>query len=129
MPRITFQKPTDQPSGRNRLLESLRQALGAKEFADFRLMVAFAKAGPLYRLESALKSWLAGGKAIHAIIGVDEKGTSKEALEFALAYFTETHIAHVAGPFTSLCATHRRVNPAKSSRAFTAPNRVPFGWF
>lgn len=100
MPRITIQKPTDQPSGRNRLLDSLRQALATKDFAEFHFMVAFAKAGPLYRLESAMASWLENGKTIRAIIGVDEKGTSKEALEFALSHFTETHIAHVVGPFT-----------------------------
>jgi hypothetical protein len=89
MARFSIQKPTDQPAGRNRLLDMLRHALSQKEFADFRLMVAFAKAGPLYRLESAIKSWIDAGKSIHAIFGVDECGTSKEALEFALTYFTD----------------------------------------
>lgn len=99
MPQITIQKPTDQPLGRNRLLEGLRRALGSEDFDKFYLIVAFAKVGPLLRLSSAVSAWRAAGRAIQAIVGIDEKGTSKEALEFALAHFSETHVAHVPGLF------------------------------
>jgi len=100
MPRISIQKPTDQPIGANRLLENLRQSLTSPDFRQFRFMVAFAKAGPLLRLSREIAAWTTARKSLRAIIGIDEQGTSKEALEFALANFSETFVAHVPGPFS-----------------------------
>lgn len=100
MATVTIQKPTDQPSGRSRLLETLRACLLSEHFKQFRLMVAFARVGPLRRLQSELSTWMAAQKQIKAIFGIDEKGTTKEALEFAMAKFSECHVAHVEGPFT-----------------------------
>lgn len=100
MASITVQKPTDQPLGRGRLLESLRLLLGSRDLNEFYMVVAFAKVGPLLRLRADIEAWRAAGKSIHAVIGVDEQGTSVEALQFAIDHFSGTHVAHVPGPFT-----------------------------
>ncbi len=55
--------------------------------------MAFAKIGPFLRLEETIKTWIGRGKKIEAIFGIDEKGTSLQALDFALRNFTVTHIA------------------------------------
>src|SRR5256885_16013667 len=100
MAQITFQKPTDQPTGRSRLLQSIRDSLRTAEFSDWYIVVAFAKVGPLLRLRDDIQAWRRAAKRIHAVIGVDEQGTSIEALKFALDNFSQTHVAHVPGPFT-----------------------------
>jgi len=100
MARISFQKPTDQPTGADRLLDRMREAMRDARFRRFRLMVAFAKVGPLLRLQAEIDSWRTQGKRIEAVIGIDQHGTSVEALEFALEHFDLTHVAHAAGPFS-----------------------------
>lgn len=100
MPHITIQSPIDQPTGKSRLFNGLQDCLGSEEYNKFRLVVAFAKVGPLLRLEKSIDDWLSRGGTIEAIFGVDEKGTSVEALEFSLAKFSKVYIAHVqAGAF------------------------------
>lgn len=51
--------------------------------------------GPFVRLKSALHLWRQSGKIVEAIFGVDQKGTSRQALEFALSDFDNTFIAHI----------------------------------
>lgn len=58
-------------------------------------MVAYAKIGPLLRLRDDFEAWRHTKRPIRAIIGIDQKGTSREALEFALGNFDEVRIAHV----------------------------------
>ena len=97
MPKITFLKPTDQPTGIARLITELRTNLGCHDLDDFRIIVAFAKIGPLLRLAESIGRWKNRGGSIKAIFGVDLLGTSLQALEFALANFQETNIAYVPG--------------------------------
>lgn len=92
--KVSIQNPIDQPKGENRLLEQLRGNLESDQFDAFRFIVAFAKIGPFLRLESVIKEWTNKGKKIEAVFGIDEKGTSFQALEFALKNFTATYIAH-----------------------------------
>src|SRR5688572_11037812 len=58
------------------------------------MSVAYAKTGPLLRMSAFINNWREQGKRVRAIIGVDMNGTSKQALEFALASFDETYITH-----------------------------------
>ncbi len=128
MPRISIQKPTDQPSGAGRLLEEFRRALGESDLNDFKLMVAFAKVGPLLRLSAELAAWKSARKTIRAIIGVDQQGTSVEALDFARANFSETFIAHVVGPFSP--TFHPKLYIFKGPRravAFVGSNNLTVG--
>src|SRR5262245_50617633 len=97
MPSIEMIRPTDQPSGSRRLLDELRTRLKSAQFKDLKLMVAFAKVGPLSRLEGEIRNWRKEGKTLEAILGVDQLGTSSEALEFALENFSSTRVAYGSG--------------------------------
>ncbi len=97
MTKLSIIKPLDQPPGRRRLLDDLKVSLGDTRFSDFRLIVAYAKSGPLIRLQDLLKAWRASGKSCSAIVGIDQKGTSKEALEVCLDLFDNVYIVQEAG--------------------------------
>ena len=100
MAKISIQKPTDQPSGKVRLLNELRVNLNRADLDKFRIIVAFAKVGPLLRLQQDIQNWINNGKTVEAIFGIDARGTSYQALEFALANFRQTHIAYSSGVFS-----------------------------
>jgi HKD family nuclease len=101
MPKIWVQKPTDQPTGVARLIDELRLNLASSDFTEMRMIVAFAKHGPLLRLVQDINRWKAAGRAVRAVFGVDQRGTSRQALEFALCNFRETYVAHVGNrPFS-----------------------------
>lgn len=99
MAKISIQKPTDQPSGKVRLLNELRDNLKRPDLNKFRIIVAFAKVGPLLRLEQDIQNWINNDKIVEAIFGIDERGTSFQALQFALAYFHQVYVAHISGVF------------------------------
>ncbi|MCG3178604.1 MAG: hypothetical protein BIFFINMI_00932 [Phycisphaerae bacterium] len=93
MPIITLLRPTDQPVGRARLIDQLKSNFASSDFNEMRMIVAFAKHGPLLRLREDICRWKSGGKAVRAVLGVDQRGTSRQALEFALQNFRETYVA------------------------------------
>ncbi len=92
MVNFTIIKPIDQPTGRRRLLGELKRALEDANFTTFYLVVAYAKSGPLLRLQSIIEKRRAEGMAINAIFGLDQQGTTAQALDFALSYFTSTYV-------------------------------------
>mgnify|MGYP001557805815 FL=1 len=92
MPTVSFINPVDQPTGNKRLLEELKRCLGDPDFKTFGFSVAFAKTGPLLRLAPILGTWKAAKKDVFAIMGIDHKGTSVQALEFALDNFNEVYV-------------------------------------
>lgn len=97
MPRLSLIRPIDQPPGTRRLLQDLKNALHDKRFSTFKLIVAYAKSGPLHRLREYLESWREVRKKAHAILGIDQQGTSKEALELALSLFDSVYVTHAYG--------------------------------
>lgn len=97
MAQISFISPLDQPTGKRRLLAELDKALGDAKFTSLSIIVAYAKSGPLLRLENKIKKWIASGKTIEAIFGVDQQGTSLEALTFAHMAFSKTYITQEKG--------------------------------
>lgn len=97
MSRISLIRPLDQPPGTRRLLHDLKVALGDDRLSTFKLVVAYAKSGPLHRLHDDLALWRAAGKTTAAILGIDQRGTSKEALDLALALFDSVHVTHAQG--------------------------------
>src|SRR5690242_4095032 len=97
MPRLEILNPNDQPLGKWRLINELRASLRNDDFDLLRMAVAFAKSGPLLRLEKEIAEWSAANKKIEAVMGIDHQGTSKQALEFALRNFSGVWILHV-GP-------------------------------
>lgn len=94
MPNITFLNPADQPTGTHRLINDLKSDLQSNDFNHFKLAVAFAKVGPLLRMEQLIKQWTSSGKTVEALFGIDHMGTSYQALEFALNNFTNTYITN-----------------------------------
>jgi len=92
MVNISLITPIDQPTGRRRLLHDLKAALEDPRFTTFYLIVAYAKSGPLLRLQSAIQKRRAEGFNIHGIFGLDQQGTTAQALDFALTYFTEAYV-------------------------------------
>lgn len=97
MPVIEILKPVDAALGKRRLLDELKNDLDGDDYADFRWLVAYAKAGPLQRLKYRLEAWRAKGRTIRAIFGIDQQGTSKEALELALALCDEVYVTQERG--------------------------------
>jgi HKD family nuclease len=90
----------DQFSGVDRLLERLKTHLQNDALSHLRLAVAFAKIGPLLRLLELLQTWMERGSTTEAIFGVDQRGTSRDALEFALKYFDKTYVTHTRADST-----------------------------
>ena len=97
MSRFSLIRPIDQPLGNHRLLDDLKIALQDRRFTDFRLMVAYARTGPLYRLQGLLEEWREDGKTSAAIVGIDQQGTSKDALGLALSLFDRVYVTREAG--------------------------------
>lgn len=89
---ISFIGPLDQPLGNRRLLTSLRVGLQDARFDRLTIIVAYAKSGPLLRLQSELAAWKAAGKRIRGIFGIDQQGTSREALNLGLSLFDELYV-------------------------------------
>src|ERR1041385_4724028 len=102
MPRITFLRPIDQPLGKQRLLAELINCLRSSNYSKFKLAAGFAKIGPLARLIIPIREWRKSGKTVEGILGIDQLGTSKQALEFSLAEFDGVYITRVS---SSLRAT------------------------
>lgn len=92
MVNISVIAPLDQPLGRRRLLEELKDALRDEGFSSFQFIVAFAKAGPLLRLKSLIDQCLGRGLRIDAIFGLDQQGTTAQALTFALDHFSTVYV-------------------------------------
>ena len=92
MGTISLIAPLDQPTGRSRLLRHLIDGLQERQFSQFKFIVAFAKAGPLLRMQSVIEASLSRGMRIEAIFGVDQQGTSAQALRFALDRFNNVYI-------------------------------------
>lgn len=95
MANITFIHPLDQPTGDFRLLDWLDQNLRCDDYNSFKCLVAFAKIKPFYKLHNSISLWNSKGNCSEAIIGIDHKGTSYQALQYTLANFSEVYILHV----------------------------------
>jgi HKD family nuclease len=94
MPNVHFFRPVDPPNGINRLIDELRNSLQCADYNKFFFAVAFAKVGPLLRLTQELEDWKDAKKETHGIFGIDLKGTSTQALDFAMSLFNSVHVTH-----------------------------------
>jgi len=96
MPKITFLRPIDQPIGKQRLLNELVACLQSPHYSRFKLAVGFAKVGPLARLTIPLRKWKESSKKVEGIFGIDQLGTSQQALKFAFTEFDKVYVTRVA---------------------------------
>lgn len=95
MPSITYLHPLDQPfgTGAPRAADWIRNGLRNPAYTSLRLIVAYAKEGALRRLESDIDNFRTQGRGqIDAVFGFDQRGTSLQALRFALAHFDRTFV-------------------------------------
>jgi HKD family nuclease len=125
MATLSFITPRDQPPGTRRLLEEIRAALASTLFSEFRLIVAYAKSGPLHRLRDSFEAWRAAGKTTQAILGIDQQGTSREALELALVLFDTVYVTREGG-----ITFHPKIYLFKgpsTARAFVGSNNLTVG--
>jgi HKD family nuclease len=123
--QFSFIKPLEQPPGVRRLLSELKAALMDDRFSEFRLIVAYAKTGPLYRLRELLEQWRDRGNRIEAISGIDQQGTSREALELALELFHSVYVTQESG-----ITFHPKIYLFKgktAARAFIGSNNLTVG--
>lgn len=123
--QFSFINPLDQPPGVRRLLSELKSALTDDRFSEFRIIVAYAKAGPLYRLRELIEQWREKGKRIEAIFGIDQQGTSREALELSLELFHSVYVTQESG-----ITFHPKIYLFKgktAARAFIGSNNLTVG--
>lgn len=122
---VSLISPLDQPPGKRRLLTDLKSSLSDPRFESFNLIVAYAKSGPFNRLRSDLQAWRAKGRKTQAIIGIDQHGTSFEALGLALDLFDSVFVTQEGG-----ITFHPKIyffGGAKASRAFIGSNNLTVG--
>ncbi len=97
MPSFSILSPLDQPLGNRRLLDDLKKCLADNALTEFGFSVAFAKVGPLYRLQELLYQWRSAGKRASGIFGIDHNGTSLQALQFALDHLDDVYYTQYRG--------------------------------
>lgn len=125
MVKISLIKPLDQPLGNRRLLTELKLALDDAAFNELFIIVAYAKSGPLLRLKSRLERWHNSGKTAHIILGIDQQGTSIEALELSLELFDSIYITQNVG-----ITFHPKIylfKGTEQARSFVGSNNLTVG--
>lgn len=95
MPLYKYIKPSDQPSGKFRLIDWLDENFQNTDYTHFYCLAAFAKINPFYKLHIGIQAWNSRGNKSAAVFGIDHKGTSLQALQYALVNFDEVQILHV----------------------------------
>jgi HKD family nuclease len=102
MPTTKVLAPISQFNGTDRLLNHIRGALQTPLFHDIRFAIAYAKSGPLERLQSDFAAWKskAAGRTARIVLGIDQKGTSVQALTLALSMFDQVYVTNTAGSST-----------------------------
>lgn len=94
MPTHHYICPIDQPTGAFRLIDWLENNFLSPDYITFRCLVAFAKIKPFYKIHDSIQKWNARGNQSDVVIGIDHKGTSYQALQYALANFDSVNILH-----------------------------------
>lgn len=126
MVEIQFINPMDQPTGNFRLLDWLESNFLDTNYNHFRSVVAFAKINPFYKLHTSIQTWNSNNKSSEAIIGIDHKGTSYQALQYAIANFDTVRILHV-----NYCTFHPKLyifyGPNKATAYYGSGNFTPGG--
>ena len=92
--KITLLGAAAQPLKEIRLIDWLETNLQNEQYSHFIFETAFARQNPFIKLSEAFSNWGQAGKTITAYMGVDHKGTSIQALQNALTYFSNVYITH-----------------------------------
>ena len=103
MAKITIQRPLDQPLGNLRLADELYSAFDSDRFKSATILVAFAKIGPLLRLDKIISKWKKSSRKLEVVCGLDHNGTSLEALKYLYKNSDSVYIVH--DPYNPFRAT------------------------
>lgn len=122
---ISLINPLDQPLGRRRLLADLKDSLQDDAFSQFRFIVAFAKAGPLLRMKLLIEQRRDEGLKIDAIFGLDQQGTTAQALTFALDHFSNVYVTRE--PNLTFHPKMYMFSGKKRARLFIGSNNLTVG--
>ena len=94
MASITVIGSAAQPQKSFRLIDWLETKLQDGRYTNFIFEAAFAKLNPFLKLNDAFGLWKRAGGEAAAYIGIDHKGTSYQALRYALLHFDETYVTY-----------------------------------
>lgn len=90
--------PLHQPLAKFRLIELIKDTLSQPHiYDDFVIAVAYAKSGVLKELETHISEWKKNEGKISALVGIDQKITSKESLLFIERNFDKSFIVNLKG--------------------------------
>lgn len=87
-----FLSPLDQPLDNFMLIDVLNATLADESFNELKFAVAYAKSGVLKFLKENIDLWRIRKNKSEIFIGIDQKVTSKEALEVALDLFDNVYL-------------------------------------
>lgn len=127
MPTLRFLDPLDQLNGSIRLLAWLADALECGLFSRCCIVAAFAKEGPLLRLDGSIRTFKKNKGSVEAIFGVDIRGTSRQALEYALREFNSTHLWHHPSPLVTFHAKVYLFEGASRGEIILGSNNLTVG--
>jgi HKD family nuclease len=100
VPNVKILDPLFQFDGTDRYLARLKSLLDSSEYNELFIAVAYAKAGGVARIYQELNAWRSQPGIAKLIVGIDQKGTSLQALQLAQLAFDEVSIAHTGGTAT-----------------------------
>jgi HKD family nuclease len=124
---ILLLKPADAFSGKKRLLPSLQSVFTSTDYNVCRIIVAFARLSGVARLLPHIRTWKSKGNLIQAVVGIDQLGTSREALEVMLNEFESVFVARTT---VESCTFHPKMylfqGPTKA-KAFIGSNNFTLG--
>ncbi|RNF83870.1 restriction endonuclease [Lysobacter psychrotolerans] len=86
-----------QYGGKDRYLTALRGSLNSGDFTTMRLAAAYAKTSGVARIFDDVSALRKRGGNAGLIVGIDQKGTSYQALSLAMQAFNEVHVSHTGG--------------------------------
>ncbi|EID0032978.1 phospholipase D family protein [Vibrio alginolyticus] len=90
--------PLHQPLAKFRLIDLIKDTLSQSDiYNDFIIAVAYAKSGILKELKEHISEWKKNEGKITALVGIDQKVTSKESLLFIEENFDKSFIVNLKG--------------------------------
>lgn len=128
MATVKIIKPSDQPQGLNRLLNELTKNFQNTDFNSFKFIVAYMKLPPFLKLYDEIQEWKIAGKKLEGISGIDQNGTSTEAIRFCLNHLDYLGIIHMKGRFSP--TFHPKIyifEGEKKSIAYLGSNNLTVG--
>ncbi|WP_459041065.1 phospholipase D family protein [Stenotrophomonas sp. PSU-St19] len=97
MPEAKILDPSKQYDGTDRYLDALKTSIGSGDFNKLRLAAAYAKTSGVARIYDDVSALRGRGGNAQLIVGIDQKGTSFQALSLAMQVFDEVSVCHTGG--------------------------------